>query len=143
MKAAFSLIIFLGVLSCIGCVDPYAPNSYGSPYGGYNDPYSGSSRYDDDYYRRQQRDEWRDRERREARQDRREVERERERLREEQRRLEEERARHEAERRQPPPRMEERCPSGFSPSERKCSQEERRRGCRDMRLPGGLGCVSR
>lgn len=37
----------------------------------------------------------------------------------------------------------EHCPSGFSPSERKCSQDERRRGCKDMRLPGGLGCVRR
>lgn len=37
----------------------------------------------------------------------------------------------------------EQCPPGFSPSERKCSHEERRRGCKDMRLPGGLGCVHR
>jgi hypothetical protein len=37
----------------------------------------------------------------------------------------------------------DRCPPGFSPSENKCSQDERRRGCRDMRLPSGLGCVSR
>ena len=37
----------------------------------------------------------------------------------------------------------ETCPRGFSPSERKCTVEERRRGCKDMRLPGGLGCVHR
>jgi hypothetical protein len=37
----------------------------------------------------------------------------------------------------------ETCPSGFRPSEQKCSPEERRRGCKDMRLPGGLGCVKR
>lgn len=37
----------------------------------------------------------------------------------------------------------ERCPSGFSESERKCSTEERRRGCKDIRMPGGLGCVKR
>lgn len=37
----------------------------------------------------------------------------------------------------------EQCPPGFRPSEQKCSQEERRRGCKDMRLPGGLGCVRR
>jgi hypothetical protein len=37
----------------------------------------------------------------------------------------------------------ERCPNGFHPSEQKCSPEERRRGCKDMRLPGGLGCVRR
>ena len=42
-----------------------------------------------------------------------------------------------------PPQREERCPSGFNPSERKCTTEERRRGCKDMRLPGGLGCVRR
>ncbi len=40
----------------------------------------------------------------------------------------------------PQPAAAERCPSGFSPSEQKCSVEERRRGCKDMRLPGGLGC---
>lgn len=37
----------------------------------------------------------------------------------------------------------ETCPPGFRPSEQKCSPEERRRGCKDMRLPGGLGCVKR
>ncbi len=37
----------------------------------------------------------------------------------------------------------ERCPSGFSPSENKCSSAERKKGCKDMRLPGGLGCVRR
>ena len=37
----------------------------------------------------------------------------------------------------------ETCPPGFRPSEQKCSVEERRRGCKDMRLPGGLGCVTR
>jgi hypothetical protein len=42
-----------------------------------------------------------------------------------------------------PTAVQERCPSGFYPSEQKCSVEERRRGCKDMRLPGGLGCVRR
>lgn len=37
----------------------------------------------------------------------------------------------------------ERCPAGFSPSEQKCSPDERRRGCKDIRLPNGLGCVRR
>jgi len=37
----------------------------------------------------------------------------------------------------------ERCPSGFQPSEQKCTQAERRNGCKDIRLPGGLGCVNR
>lgn len=35
------------------------------------------------------------------------------------------------------------CPAGFRPSEQKCSQAERARGCKDMRLPSGLGCVKR
>lgn len=37
----------------------------------------------------------------------------------------------------------EHCPAGFHPSEQKCSPEERRRGCKDIRLSGGLGCVKR
>ena len=37
----------------------------------------------------------------------------------------------------------EHCPSGFQPSEQKCTQDERRSGCKDIRLPGGLGCVHR
>ena len=37
----------------------------------------------------------------------------------------------------------ERCPAGFQQSEQKCSQEERRRGCKDIRLPNGIGCVRR
>ena len=42
-----------------------------------------------------------------------------------------------------PSATREECPAGFRPSEQKCSPEERRRGCKDMRLPGGLGCVRR
>lgn len=34
------------------------------------------------------------------------------------------------------------CPSGFKPSERSCSPDERKRGCRDMRVgPNNMGCV--
>ena len=33
------------------------------------------------------------------------------------------------------------CPRGFTPRERRCSDGERARGCRDMRLPNGQGCV--
>ena len=76
-----------------------------------------------------------------------ELERERERLENERKRLQREREnvyRAPAAPPPPPPRQVfERCPAGFSPSERKCTQDERRRGCRDMRLPGGLGCVDR
>lgn len=42
-----------------------------------------------------------------------------------------------------PLQVREECPPGFRPSEQKCSQAERSRGCKDMRLPGGLGCVKR
>jgi hypothetical protein len=41
------------------------------------------------------------------------------------------------------PARQDQCPAGFRPSEQKCSVEERRRGCKDMRLPSGLGCVKR
>lgn len=37
----------------------------------------------------------------------------------------------------------QRCPAGFQPSEQKCSPQERARGCKDIRLPNGQGCVSR
>lgn len=126
------------VTGCANLNDPY-------PYGGgYNQPppppppvyyggnpyYGGGGYYGNDPYRREKRD----------------IQRERDRLEEERRRLERERDR------QPPPPpsytrpsppQADRCPSGFSPSEVKCSPEERRRGCRDMRMPSGLGCVSR
>jgi hypothetical protein len=44
---------------------------------------------------------------------------------------------------QPQQPQQDRCPAGFQPSERKCSDQERRRGCKDVRLPSGLGCVRR
>jgi hypothetical protein len=123
-------IALLLAASLTGCIDPNAshyPSSYGNTYG-------------DPYYR----------ERRDINRDRRELDRERDRIEAEQRRLEYERDRvRDAQRYSPPPpppppqRRQESCPSGFSPSEQKCSSDERRRGCRDMRLPGGLGCVSR
>ena len=43
----------------------------------------------------------------------------------------------------PPEPIIERCPAGFQPSENKCRPDERRHGCKDIRLPGGLGCVHR
>ncbi|MCO6431349.1 MAG: hypothetical protein J5J00_10850 [Deltaproteobacteria bacterium] len=36
-----------------------------------------------------------------------------------------------------------RCPPGFQQSEQKCSQKERKHGCKDIRLPNGIGCVKR
>ncbi|MFM1848478.1 MAG: hypothetical protein RL417_1952 [Pseudomonadota bacterium] len=35
------------------------------------------------------------------------------------------------------------CPAGFTPSEQRCSDSERKRGCRDQRVgPERRGCVS-
>jgi hypothetical protein len=135
-------LIVVGLVAISGCAELGAYDPY--PSGGYRDPYGDSYRYDrgDDYYSSRERDR--------ARRARKEAEYERERLEDERERLEDERRRIDQERHrappppayQPPPR-EERCPSGFTPSENKCSSEERRRGCKDMRLPGGLGCVKR
>lgn len=36
----------------------------------------------------------------------------------------------------------ETCPAGFVPGNHRCTQEERRRGCKDMRMPGGTTCSS-
>ena len=121
-----------------GCADLNSPynsgygNNYPPPYYGGNSGYYGNN-YPPTYNNNDRRE-------------RRELERERERLEEERQRLENERERHNTPPPPPayrPPPPQERCPSGFSPSEQKCSREERKHGCRDMRLPGGLGCVSR
>ena len=128
-KTCLKLATLGALLSFSGCAefnDPYGPPSSGGYYG--------DSYHNDDYYR--------DRERDRLRHERREVDRERDRIEEERRQLEEQRRRERDAYRPPPPR-EDHCPSGFSPSEQKCSSEERRRGCRDIRLPSGLGCVSR
>lgn len=142
-------------LSVSGCTElnnprPYDPYSTQSPYGtqsaqNYDPYYYPPSRpaWDDGYRDRYRRDEIR-RERRdiERERDRLDAERdalERERREEERRRLEEERR----EQYQPQRPVREVCPPGFSPSEQKCSPDERRRGCKDIRLPGGLGCVRR
>lgn len=121
-------------LTIVGCAEFSNPGSYGGGYGsgGYNDPYYDYDR--DEYYRERERDRIRD-EQKDLDRERRKLDRERDEL---------ERQRERASRPPPPPPPPvERCPSGFSPSERKCSKEERKRGCKDMRLPGGLGCVSR
>jgi hypothetical protein len=125
--AAFSALV-IGVTS--GCAALNDPNFYPSS----NDGYYNNRGYDDDYYRRRESERnWEERRR---------LERERE-------RLEEERRRHEYDRHRDPPPLqrpvprEESCPSGFSPSEQKCSPSERARGCKDIRMPSGLGCVRR
>lgn len=114
-----------------GSRDPYYGNRPPPPppaYGGYYNGYNGG------YYSGQDR---RERER---------LEEERVRLERERLRLEEERRRQDTYRPPPPPPSrpsQDRCPPGFSPSENKCSREERRRGCQDIRMPSGLGCVKR
>lgn len=118
------LLVSLAIFSSQALAEPYG---YDSGFGGRDS----RDRYDD--Y-----DDRRDIER-----ERRELDRERDRLEYERSRIEAERHREQPRYDPAPARVQERCPSGFSPSENKCSQEERRRGCKDMRLPGGLGCVKR
>lgn len=128
---------FCGVLlSSLGCGPMNDPYGYGGGYGAPPPaPYYGGGYYGGPGYYGNGNYDRRERER---------LERERERLEDERRRLERERERPTYQTAPPVARpTQDRCPSGFSPSERKCSQEERRRGCRDMRLPSGLGCVSR
>jgi membrane protein involved in colicin uptake len=127
------LAAVLVLTSFIGCaeLDGYSPGYGGSGYGGS----SYNSGYDYDYYRN--RDDARQNNR-----DRREIERERDRLERERERIREEQERQRQNNTWKPP-AQEHCPPGFSPSEQKCSSEERRRGCKDIRLNSGLGCVRR
>ncbi len=37
----------------------------------------------------------------------------------------------------------ESCPPGFFPRDNRCSDSERKHGCRDVRLNSGLGCVKK
>jgi len=124
--------VLVGLLGCANLNDPYGygggPYNSPPPYYGGAPYYGGGGYYGGDPYRRE----------------RNELERERERLEAERQRLERERQRDPY--RPPitrPAPQQDRCPPGFSPSERKCSPDERRRGCRDMRMPSGLGCVDR
>jgi hypothetical protein len=41
------------------------------------------------------------------------------------------------------PEVQDSCPPGFRPSEQKCTNDERRHGCKDVRTPRGLGCKNR
>lgn len=129
MKALIPLIFLAGCADMVG-----SPYPYSSPYSTTPSYYGNSYDYNDrsSYYNRKERD----------RLERERIELERERTRLERERLERER-RNDLRGAVPanPPAMT--CPPGFSPSERKCTVEERRKGCRDMRLPNGLGCVDR
>lgn len=145
--AAVSLFVGATLLSgCANLNDPYGTGGYGGNYGGnygggyggnygggYAPPppyYGGGGYYGNNY---------------DAQREQRELERERRRLEEERRRLEQERRLQQNQPPAQPPisRPVDRCPPGFSPSEQKCSPQERSNGCRDIRLPSGLGCVSR
>jgi hypothetical protein len=130
------VVVGLMVVISSGCTpvgggDPYygGANSPRPPYG--SGPYYGRGGG------------WYDAQRREKK----ELKRERRELEKERNRLERERRRQIIPQRTPIPRPTvkpvERCPAGYSPSEQKCSAKERTLGCKDMRLPGGLGCVNR
>jgi hypothetical protein len=58
-------------------------------------------------------------------------------------RLERERRNLESQRHESSRALRDECPPGFQQSERKCTEQERRRGCQDVRTSGGLGCVKR
>lgn len=132
------------ISSFVGCADLDRYPS--SSYGGFNDPYpSRYDRYDHHYDRRDSYDYERDAER--ARRERHRLEHEREELQEEQRHYEEQRYRDNTRRPPPvhltPPPPRETCPPGFTPGGQRCSNEERKHGCKDIRMPGGLTCQHR
>ncbi|MDZ4786084.1 MAG: hypothetical protein SGJ02_08415 [bacterium] len=129
MKITPNIFFPLLLLTVLGCAELTNPNGY--PSGGNNYPSYGNSNYDNDYYRRRESERQED--------ERRELDRERDRLERDRRRLE--RERENLNNKPPPSQMN--CPSGFSPSERKCSDKERKKGCKDMRLSNGMGCVKR
>lgn len=140
-------LVFVGFAFLVGCAEFPGPYSSGSGYGDYppSPPVYRGYHSDDDYYRRhelerERHNEWeRDREH--------ELDRERAHEREEaeRHRREEEREReaHHVQQAPPPPPLQTHCPPGYQPSEQKCSPEERRRGCKDVRLNSGMGCVHR
>jgi len=130
-------VLGLTIINLLSCAD--LNNSYPSS-GGYRDPYYGRQTYrDNDYYRDKR-----------IRREERELERERDRLEDERRELERERSRSERRERRShssgehasPPR-EVGCPSGFYPSDKKCTKDERKHGCKDLRNSAGQLCVHR
>ncbi|MCB0331499.1 MAG: hypothetical protein KDD70_17630 [Bdellovibrionales bacterium] len=125
------LILVLSTSFIGGCAnlnDPY-----------YNDPYDRGYGYPPSSY--PARDYYRDRERDRIRDERQDLEEERRRVEDERRRLERQRERERQQAQKPvysaPPKRES-CPSGWRPG--RCSTKDRKHGCKDMRMPGGLGC---
>ncbi len=97
--------------------------------GRYRPTYSNRD-YDRDRY-------YRERERERLEQERRDLAIERDRL-----ERERERAQHHSHKEQHTSRpAPERCPSGWKPGS--CSKKDRKHGCKDMRMPRGLGCRTR
>ena len=88
---------------------------------------------EDSDYRSDERSDY-DSEYEETRRERRKLEQEREKLKEEREQLQDEREQNI--RRQPV----ESCPSGFHPGSHRCTAEDRKRGCKDMRMQGGTTC---
>jgi hypothetical protein len=125
-------ILILAAFSLSSCL---AGTGGGTAY----DPYRSDPYYDGDYRTRR---EW-DRQQREAqRLERERLELERERIRLERERIEAEKHTPSRPVYRPPSGNRDRCPAGFSPSERRCNDKERKRGCKDMRTKSGMGCVS-
>lgn len=129
MKNISILLLFLllgqGIMSCSNMNDPYYNNS-GRYYddGRYNPRYtSGRDRY------------YNERERDRIENERRDLAIERDRLERERERLERQKDR---EARRPAPQAPETCPSGWRPGS--CSKKDRKHGCKDKRMPRGLGC---
>ncbi len=160
--AAVPLLLALG--SCAELNDPNYGSSYpaggyyptGGGYGsgqapynsGYRDPYSGRT-YDNRYENERRRLEY---ERERAREERERAEEAREDAERARRRYERERERDREHRRvqsntmrpsppPPPPPAEERCPSGYNETNRKCTDAERKRGCSDIKMQSGKRCI--
>lgn len=142
LRAVF--LLSAGCFVASGCAE--LDSGYGGnyPYGGgggsYGGPYGGYGSYDD---RHRDRYEY---ERDRAADERRRLEWERRRLEDERRRLEDER-RHDHYNppvyNPPPPPRQEQCPSGFHPTSRNCTSEERKkRGCKDIRVSPTLKCIN-
>ena len=137
-KINLKSFLFISTLLLLTSCVPDSNGSYNDPYydSGYNnrEPYYGNygnSRRERDRVRNEREDLQAERDR---------LEREKERI----RREDDDNYQYQGKRGGAEARPQrESCPSGYSPSEQKCSSEERRRGCKDMRLPGGLGCVNR
>ncbi len=133
MKTPLILLSLISIVTLFGCVPLDSSYNNGGSYGGgYGNQSGYGYGYDNDYYEERERERLRD--------ERREIERDRERLEREQEKLERQRQREREAQSRPPP--QEQCPSGFHPRERSCSKDERKKGCRDIRLNSGMGCVS-